>query len=131
MLKKSWKNMSNLYWLLLVKKFKFLCTKLVIFQIRFLRINHCAFGVSILNWVAARVLLENTYTFFCIYFFFFFHLLCSYNNVVNYCEENSRRMVFCYQNCSDLLWEKNVLVIKKNLWNSRLKAENLQKFWDH
>ena len=28
-----------------------------------------------------------------------------------------------YQNCSDLLWEK--------IWNSRLKAENLQSFWDH
>ena len=26
-------------------------------------------------------------------------------------------MVFCYQNCSDLLWEKFVLVIKKNFWN--------------
>ena len=24
-------------------------------------------------------------------------------------------MVFCYQNCSDLLWEKSVLVIEKNL----------------
>ena len=24
-------------------------------------------------------------------------------------------LVFCYQNCSDLLWEKIVLVIKKNL----------------
>ena len=40
-------------------------------------------------------------------------------------------VVFCYQNCSDLLWEKNVLVIEKNLWNSRLKAENLKKIWDH
>ena len=40
-------------------------------------------------------------------------------------------MVFCYQNCSDLLWEKFVLVIKKNFWNSRLKAENLTFFWDH
>jgi hypothetical protein len=35
-------------------------------------------------------------------------------------------MVFCYQNCSDLLWEKIVLVIEKNFWNSRLKAKNLQ-----
>ena len=26
---------------------------------------------------------------------------------------------------------KNVLVIEKNFWNSRLKAENLQNFWDH
>ena len=40
-------------------------------------------------------------------------------------------MVFCYQNCSDLLWEKIVLLIEKNFWNSRLKAENLQKFWDY
>ena len=40
-------------------------------------------------------------------------------------------MVFCYQNCSDLLWEKIVLVIEKNFWNSRLKAENLQNFWEH
>ena len=40
-------------------------------------------------------------------------------------------MVFCYQNCSDLLWEKIVLVIEKNFWNSRLKAKNLQIFWDH
>ena len=37
-------------------------------------------------------------------------------------------MVFCYQNCSDLLWEKIVLVIDKNFWNSRLKAENFKIF---
>ena len=42
-----------------------------------------------------------------------------------------KSMVFCYQNCSDLLWERIVLVTEKNFWNSRLKAENLQKFWDH
>ena len=40
-------------------------------------------------------------------------------------------MVFCYQNCSDLLWEEIVLVIEQKFWNSRLKAENLQKLWDH
>ena len=38
-----------------------------------------------------------------------------------------KEMVFC----SDLLWEKIVLVIEKNIWNSRLKAENLQKVWYH
>ena len=27
-------------------------------------------------------------------------------------------MVFCYQNCSDLLWEKIVLVIKKNFFEA-------------
>ena len=41
------------------------------------------------------------------------------------------RMVFCYQNCSDLLWEKIVLVVEKNFWNSRLKAESFQKNCDH
>ena len=35
-----------------------------------------------------------------------------------------KEMVFCYQNCSDLLWEKIVLVIEKNFWNLWLKAEN-------
>ena len=40
-------------------------------------------------------------------------------------------MVFCYQNCSDLLWEIIVLVNEKNFWNLRLKAENFQNFWDH
>ena len=38
-------------------------------------------------------------------------------------------MVFCYQNCSGLVWEKIVPVIEKNFWNSRLKAENFQKFY--
>ena len=35
-------------------------------------------------------------------------------------------VVFSYQNCPDLRWEKVVLVIEKNFWNSRLK-----EFWDH
>ena len=42
-----------------------------------------------------------------------------------------QNLIFCYQNCSYLLWEKIVLVIKKNFWSSRLKAENLQNFWNH
>ena len=51
---------------------------------------------------------------------------------ITYCQiAVSSEMVFCYLNCSDLLWEKIVLVIEKNFWNSRLKAENFQKFWDH
>ena len=40
----------------------------------------------------------------------------------------SVEMVFCYQNCSDLLWKKIVLVNEKNVWNLRLKAKNLQNF---
>ena len=31
-------------------------------------------------------------------------------------------LVFCFQNCSDLLWEKIVPVIEKHFWNSRQKA---------
>ena len=38
--------------------------------------------------------------------------------------------VFCFPNCSDLHWEKIVLVIDKIFWNSRLRAENSQVFWD-
>ena len=38
-------------------------------------------------------------------------------------------MVFCYQNCFDLLWEKNVLVIEKNFWGWRPKICNIfEKF---
>ena len=33
-------------------------------------------------------------------------------------------LVFCYQQCSDLLWEEIVQVIEK-------KAKNLQKIWIH
>jgi hypothetical protein len=41
-----------------------------------------------------------------------------------YLQEVARKKaekVFCYQNCSDLLWEKIVLVIKKNfeIWGQR------------
>ena len=38
-------------------------------------------------------------------------------------------MVFCFQNCSELLWEKIVLMIEKIFWNSRLKPNNLQKIY--
>ena len=37
-------------------------------------------------------------------------------------------LVFCYQNCSDLLWGKIVLVIEENFWSSRLKAEAEEQF---
>jgi hypothetical protein len=60
-----------------------------------------------------------------------FHSELIYSEIRVCCMFESR-LVFCYQNCSDLLWEKKiVLVIKKNFWNLRLKAENLQNFWDH
>ena len=40
-----------------------------------------------------------------------------------------QEMVFCYQNCSDLLWEKNILVIEINFWYSKLK--NTRAIWSH
>ena len=46
-------------------------------------------------------------------------------------ESIEEEMVFCYQNFSDLLREKVVLVIEKNFWFSRLKAKNLQNLRDH
>ena len=38
-------------------------------------------------------------------------------------------MVFCHENCSDLLWEKIILEIKIFFAKSRLKAKNLLLFW--
>ena len=60
----------------------------------------------------------------------------SYSDSMNIANDRSKchfpkGMVFCYPNCSDLLWEKIVLVMENNFSNLRLKAENLQKFWDH
>ena len=37
-------------------------------------------------------------------------------------------MVFCYQNCSDLLWEKNGLVIKKKIWIQGLRSRICKSF---
>ena len=45
--------------------------------------------------------------------------------------QNIRTTVLCLQKCSNLLWEKNVLVIQKNFWNLRLRAKNLHNVWDH
>ena len=39
-------------------------------------------------------------------------------------------MVFCYINCSELLWEKMVLLIVNFFANLKLKMGNLQSFWD-
>ena len=38
------------------------------------------------------------------------------------------KMVFCFDNCSDLQWKK---IVENLFGNSRLKAKNLQTFWDH
>ena len=37
-------------------------------------------------------------------------------------------LVFSYQNCSDLLWEKNVLVIKKKGWEFVKILRSLEQF---
>ena len=41
--------------------------------------------------------------------------------------ENVKEMVFCYQNCSYLLWEKIVLVIEKNFWITRTIYSNCER----
>ena len=67
----------------------------------------------------------------CVLFVFMYVSLKIFSNLSKTFRYFKETMVFCYQNCSDLLWEKIVLVIEKNFWNSRLKAENFQNFWDH
>ena len=42
-------------------------------------------------------------------------------------DDLEQEIVFCLHNCSDLLLENIVLVIKKTVWNSKLKDKNLQK----
>ena len=37
-------------------------------------------------------------------------------------------MEFCYQNCSDLLWEKNVLVVEKILLKFEGEGREFAKF---
>ena len=39
----------------------------------------------------------------------------------------SEIMVFCYQNCSDLLWEKTVLMTEKNFWKSEVEGQEFAK----
>ena len=94
--------------------------------------RRCVKHLNFDNFKAANILFcfySRSYVFlffeltFCLLFCFLFSLISLFT------------LVFCYQNCSDLLWEKIVIVIEKNFWKSRLKAENLkkklQKFWDH
>ena len=61
--------------------------------------------------------------------FFIFKLYCV-SNFYDYvsCHRQLEEMGFCFQNCSGLLWEKIVLVIEKNFWNSRLKARISKHF---
>ena len=42
-------------------------------------------------------------------------------------EEKRKKMLFCYQTCSHLLWEKSVLVIKKKFWGWR---QRICKFFE-
>ena len=43
----------------------------------------------------------------------------------------SEELVSCFQNCSDLLWQKIDLEIRIFFFNSRPKAQNLQECWDY
>ena len=40
---------------------------------------------------------------------------------------SDKGMVFCYQNCSDPLWEKNVLVIEKKLLKFEAEGREFAK----
>ena len=41
---------------------------------------------------------------------------------------STKTMVFCYQNCSDQLWEKNVSVIEKNFLEFKAEGQEFAKF---
>ena len=48
-----------------------------------------------------------------------------------YKKGNFRKWYFVTKIVVTYCVKKNVLVIEKNFWNSRLKAENWQNIWDH
>ena len=56
----------------------------------------------------------------------------AYLEKVGKLEIEAHRLVFCYQNCSDLLWEKIVLLIEKNFWNRgwRPRIQIRKNYWD-
>ena len=43
--------------------------------------------------------------------------------------KRKKKWYFVNKICTELLWEKNVLVIEKIFWNLGVKAEYLQNFW--
>jgi hypothetical protein len=49
--------------------------------------------------------------------FFIMLVQINFNTIPEDLKDVPGLVVFCYQNCSDLLREKNVLVIEKNFWN--------------
>ena len=92
----------------------------VVFDLLYNKICLCNTAMYIHNWFSF-IFLQPT-----------FHLIINESTRwSNFSNTFNQKMVFCYKNCSDLLWEKIVLVIEKNFWNSRLKAEKLQNVWDH
>ena len=77
-----------------------------------------------LSWVGSRSIVEFL-TALNNNLFHLFNLSCLFHKWFEYQGKKKTRekkeMVFCYQNCSDLLWEKIVCLIEKNI----------QNFWDH
>ena len=49
------------------------------------------------------------------------------HNLKQFKKDKNSEMLFCYQNCSDLLWEKIVLVIEKEQFIQIVKGQN--NFW--
>ena len=120
-------NLSAVIWFTKGNQFETV-TSFIIAQLLF-HLSHSAIVIIILLWwcqlISPAFEIEITVT------WFLNHIICSgilewnelsyelgLNCIINFLV---REMVFCYQNCSDLLWEKIVLVIEKNL----------QRFWDH
>ena len=80
-----------------------------------------------LIWRQLRVIIFNC----CIQIFWFGgELLKGWKGFLLVTKDTERiAMVFCYQDCSDLLWENFVLSIEKKFWNSRLNfLRSLEQF---
>ena len=139
----SWMKIRNLWSVLLFRKQKYLIIFGQKLKIPAIVRKHLALVLTrfyrITKYVSLLLLKIFSEIFLNSNIFIFFQILLRTSHfrlrsvligLLSWCQilqhVHHRKMVFCYQNCSDLLWEKIVLVIEKNFWNSRLKAQFLR-----
>ena len=82
-------------------------------------------GLQVYKFTANSAKSRKSFFYCCLVDFVWIFLDSSWKNVLK------KDLVFCFQNCSDPLWEKIVLVSENNFWYLRVNAEKLQILWDH
>ena len=106
------------------------------------RIKNYCFGIlenNLQHWIATNKTLGNisTYVNHGHVFRVIRYIMTNWTNInfLSFCNDpllfSKKNWYFVTKIVLTYCEKKNVIVIEKNFWNSRLKAENLQNFWDH